>query len=296
MTSFADFSNQVRSQVDAALEKPFAGGNHPASGLLQAMRYSLLNGGKRVRPLLVFAAAEAAGETNPGVLACACAVELIHAYSLVHDDLPAMDDDDLRRGNPTTHVAFNEATAILAGDALQTLAFEWLSSAPFTSSDQTLACISELAQASGAGGMAGGQYIDLSAVGNELTRDALEEMHQMKTGALIRASIRMGAIAAGIEQSSPSFQQLDQYGSAIGLAFQIKDDLLDATGSTEEIGKRSGADANHGKPNFVSLLGVAGAEAELASIHNAASNIANSFGEKGTRLAELAQLVSQRTQ
>lgn len=296
MTAFEEFSGRVRDQVNDALEKSLTSRNHPAGGLLDAMRYSLLNGGKRIRPLLVFAAADACGESNRGVLACACAVELIHAYSLVHDDLPAMDDDDLRRGNPTTHIAFDEATAILAGDALQTMAFEWLSLAAFDTSEQALACISELARASGAEGMAGGQFIDLSAVGDKLNLDQLQTMHQMKTGALIGAAVRLGAIASGLRQTDTKFEQLSVYGNAVGLAFQIKDDLLDATGSTEVIGKRSGADASHDKPNFVSLLGVAGAEAELARSYDIAIEAAGEFGEAGTRLAELANLVSQRTQ
>lgn len=296
MSSFADFSNQVRNQVDEALAKSLTSQNHPANGLLKAMHYSVLNGGKRIRPLLVFAAAEAVGQKNLGVLACACAVELIHGYSLVHDDLPAMDDDDLRRGNPTTHIAFDEATAILAGDALQTMAFEWLSLAAFDSSEQALACISELARASGAEGMAGGQYIDLSAVGDTLSRENLTTMHQMKTGALICASVRLGAIAAGLEQTDARFIQLGEYGDAIGLAFQIKDDLLDATGTTEAIGKRSGADADHGKPNFVSLLGVEGAQTELNRLCENASQLATGFGDAGARLADLVNLVSNRTQ
>lgn len=296
MTSFADFSDQVCSQVDAALEKALTSRKISSDGLLEAMRYSLLNGGKRFRPQLVFASAEACGENNPGVLACACAVELIHAYSLVHDDLPAMDDDDLRRGKPTTHIAFDEATAILAGDALQTMAFEYLSVADFNSSGQALDCIGELARSSGIAGMAGGQFIDLSAVGRELTLEELQTMHQMKTGALISASVRLGAIAAGLPRTENKFQSLSSYGEAIGLAFQIKDDLLDATSSTEVIGKRSGADASHDKPNFVSLLGVAGAEAELENAYSAAKKMANEFGEAGSRLNDLADFVSRRTQ
>jgi len=296
MTSFTDFSNQVRSRVDVALEKSLTSRDHSASGLLEAMRYSLLNGGKRIRPLLVYAAAEACGRDNRGVLACACAVELIHAYSLVHDDLPAMDDDDLRRGKPTTHIVYDEATAILAGDALQTMAFEWLALAEFDSSEQALICISELAKASGAEGMAGGQYIDLRAVGGNLSHDELQIMHEMKTGALICASVRLGAIAAGLRQTDAEFQTVSKYGRAIGLAFQIKDDLLDATGSTEVIGKRSGADASHDKPKFVSLLGVSGAQAQLEKSYAAAIAAANEFGAAGDRLTDLANLVSQRTQ
>jgi len=295
MSSFVDFSNQVRNQVDAALDRSLTSPEHPASGLLEAMRYSLLNGGKRVRPLLVFAAAEAVGETNLGVLACACAVELIHAYSLVHDDLPAMDDDDLRRGKPTTHVAFDEATAILAGDALQTMAFEWLAQAPFASSQQALDCIGELARASGAQGMAGGQYIDLRAIGSSLSQAELETMHQMKTGALIAASVKLGALAAGMKRTDPRFQHLSDYGATMGLAFQIKDDLLDATGTTAAIGKRSGADAELAKPNFVSLLGIPGAQAELQKISNQALDLAGIFGDRGEHLGNLVHLVTDRT-
>jgi geranylgeranyl diphosphate synthase, type II len=295
MSSLADFSAEVRRQVDVALEQQLATQDHPAPGLISAMHYSLFNGGKRVRPLLVFAAAEASGETNPAVLACACAVELIHAYSLVHDDLPAMDNDDLRRGKPTVHIAFDEATAILAGDALQTAAFELLANTPFSTSSQAIACISELAQASGARGMAGGQFIDLKAVGEILELGELKTMHGLKTGALIGASVRLGALAANLDQSDRFFKLLSDYGAFIGLAFQIKDDLLDATGDTAVIGKRSGADASAAKPNFVSLMGVAGAQTQLEKTCGRALEIANTFGQRGTRLKELVHLVSDRT-
>jgi farnesyl diphosphate synthase len=224
------------------------------------MRYTVFNGGKRVRPVLTYAAGQAAGAEAPLLDAPACAVELIHAYSLVHDDLPAMDDDDLRRGQPTLHRAYDEATAILAGDALQTLAFQVLSSQNDTAlpARQRLEMIQTLALASGSRGMVGGQAIDLAAVGQDLNIAELENMHIHKTGALIRASVKLGALCRPNIEPEP-LKALDHYAKCIGLAFQIQDDILDVVGDTRTLGKAQGADQARDKPTYPALLGLDGA-------------------------------------
>lgn len=246
-------------RVESALESwvagaaPSDGGEVPA-GLGKAMRYAVLDGGKRLRPLLVLAGAEAVGGDPQAALRAACAVELIHAYSLVHDDMPCMDNDVLRRGKPTVHVKFGEAQALLAGDALQALAFELLT--PDTGVDpgmQATLC-RMLARAAGCAGMAGGQAIDLASVGKPLASEQLHEMHRLKTGALLQASVLMGA-ACG--QASPAAQRaLADYGAAIGLAFQVVDDILDVVGDAGTLGKTAGKDAAQDKPTFVSLMGL----------------------------------------
>ncbi len=295
MKALSEFFDRVRMQVDRRLEGLLPTESQPGVGLVEAMHYALFNGGKRMRPCLVFAAAEAAGELNDSVTSCASAVELIHAYSLVHDDLPAMDNDELRRGKPTLHLAYDEATAILAGDALQTAAFNLLANTNFTSDQQAIACIRELATASGHLGMAGGQYIDLQAVGQQVSIEDLEIMHRLKTGALIRASVRMGAIAANPNLEPPILELLDKFGSAVGLAFQIKDDILDATGDSQEMGKNSGVDAAKSKPNFFSLLGPEEAMIQLDQQLQAAEDACREIGESGNRLAELAHYIVERT-
>ncbi|HHH40190.1 MAG TPA: (2E,6E)-farnesyl diphosphate synthase [Sedimenticola sp.] len=246
-----------RRRVEAALEQALPAETiHPAD-LHAAMRYATLGGGKRVRPVLVYAAGQALGVAPASLDAPATAVELIHAYSLVHDDLPAMDDDDLRRNRPTCHRAFGEATAILAGDALQTLAFRVLSrddSMP-VDADTRLRMIETLATASGSRGMAGGQALDLAAVGRELNLAELENMHIHKTGALIRASVRLGALSA-CKVSEAQLQGLDHYAKCIGLAFQVQDDILDVEGDTETLGKTRGKDQAANKPTYPSLLGL----------------------------------------
>jgi farnesyl diphosphate synthase/geranylgeranyl diphosphate synthase type II len=224
-----------------------------------AMQYSVLNGGKRIRPLLVLAAAEACGGINEHSLRAAAAVEYVHAYSLIHDDLPAMDDDALRRGLPTCHIAFDEATAILAGDALQCAAFECLSEEP-----ETLPLVAILAKAAGSQGMVLGQAIDLAAVDQQLTLAELSRMHQYKTGALITASVQMGAATAGANQSQQA--ALLEYAAAIGLAFQIHDDILDVVADTQTLGKQQGSDAANNKPTYVSLLGLAAAEQKALAL------------------------------
>ena len=245
------------ARVEGVLERALAPAPGTPERLVAAMRYSVLGGGKRIRPLLVYGAGHALGADATRSDAAAAAVELIHAYSLIHDDLPAMDDDALRRGRPTCHIAFDEATAILAGDALQALAFELLAGDPLhaASPGASVTMLHRLGQACGAQGMAGGQALDLAAVGTRLSLEELERMHRCKTGALIRASVVLGALAAGCEDLS-LLAAFDRYGDAVGLAFQIRDDILDVEGTTEVIGKARGADAAREKPTYPSILGL----------------------------------------
>ena len=256
--------------------------------LHEALRYSALNGGKRVRPVLVYATANALGVAEGSVDGVACAVELIHAYSLVHDDLPAMDDDDLRRGRPTCHKAFDEATAILVGDALQVLAFQTLASGPGLPSDAAirLELVRLLAVASGTGGMAGGQALDLAAVGRQLSLAEVEEMHARKTGALIHASVLMAAACA--ERTSDAVNQaLDEFARSIGLAFQIQDDLLDIEGTVALLGKATGADRAHDKPTYPSSVGVEAARRRMHELH---ARALASLAVLGSRAAALASV------
>jgi geranylgeranyl pyrophosphate synthase len=263
--------------------------------LFGAMRYSLLIGGKRVRPTLVYATAAAISPhaSNAALDQIACALEFIHTYSLVHDDLPAMDDDDLRRGSPTCHRQFDEATAILAGDGLQTRAFELLANLPGVSADTRLALISALAAASGPRGMVGGQAIDLGAVQQQIGLDQLEAMHRLKTGALIRAAVRLGAIAAGA--SAPQLDAIDRYAAAIGLAFQVQDDILDITADTTTLGKQQGADLARDKPTYPALLGLDGARTKAAALHDEAIAALAIFGESAEPLRQLSLYVIQRS-
>jgi len=256
--------------------------------LHEALRYSALGGGKRVRPVLVYATASSLGIAEANVDGVACAVELIHAYSLVHDDLPAMDDDDLRRGRPTCHKAFDEATAILVGDALQVLAFETLASDPRLPADATirLELVRLLAAASGTGGMAGGQALDLAAVGRQLSLAEVEEMHARKTGALIHASVMMTA-ACGERTSEASARALDDFARAIGLAFQIQDDLLDIEGDATLLGKAIGADRAHDKPTYPSSVGVEAARRRMHELH---ARALASLAVLGSRAAPLASV------
>ena len=260
--------------------------------LHEAMRYSVLEGGKRVRPLLAFAAAELVDAPLERVDHAAAAVELIHAYSLVHDDMPCMDDDVLRRGKPTCHVQFDEATALLVGDSLQTLAFQLL-----TESDaeprQQVEMVRLLAQASGSRGMAGGQAIDLDSVGKQLSVPELEFMHIHKTGALIRAALLLGA-HCGAPLGASRLAALDRYGKCIGLAFQVVDDVLDAEADTATLGKTAGKDADNDKPTYVTLLGVARAKQMAADLHAEALGCLDEFGERTLRLRELADFIVLR--
>lgn len=260
-----------------------------------AMRYAALDGGKRVRPVLVYSTGEVLGVPLEQLDGPACAVELIHAYSLVHDDLPAMDDDDLRRGKPTCHKAYDEATAILAGDALQTLAFQVLAEDPAMAAApaQRLAMVRELAVASGSRGMAGGQAIDMAATGKGLSLPELQQMHSLKTGALIRAAVRLGALSRpGLDPAL--FQALDDYAAAIGLAFQIRDDILDVESSTEQLGKRQGADQALAKSTYVALLGLDGAKAKAHEVHAAARTALAPLGAAAAPLAAIADFIVER--
>jgi geranylgeranyl pyrophosphate synthase len=262
--------------------------------LLEAMRYSTLAGGKRVRPVLVYATGEALGASLEALDAPAAAVELIHVYSLVHDDLPAMDNDDLRRGRPTCHRAFDEATAILTGDALQARAFEVLTSGPGTvTAAARLEMIRVLSDAIGTRGMAGGQAIDLEAVKQSLDETALERMHRQKTGALIQASVLMGAIAAG-NLSATERAALAEFGAEIGLAFQIQDDILDVEGTTQSLGKRAGADADLVKPTYPSVLGMEKARAQALARRDRAIAALAPLGSRFGHLAEFAHFLVSR--
>ncbi len=263
--------------------------------LHEAMRYAVLGGGKRVRPVLVYFAGAVLGVPEPRLDGPAAAVELIHAYSLVHDDLPAMDDDDLRRGRPTCHRAFDEATAILVGDALQVLAFEILADDPEMVPDpaRRLEIIGLLARASGTSGMAGGQAVDLAAAGRALQLAELERMHRMKTGALIHASVMMAAASA--DALAPGLSAaLDDYGTAIGLAFQIQDDILDVEGETGVIGKRAQADAARAKPNYPSVAGLAAAKARLRQLHDEAVTALEPLGSAADPLRWLSGWLTER--
>jgi farnesyl diphosphate synthase len=259
-----------------------------------AMRYAVLDGGKRLRPLLVLGASEAVGGNADAALRAGCAVELIHAYSLVHDDMPCMDNDILRRGKPTVHVQFGEATALLAGDALQALAFELLAPADAGIPDRTQARLCRLlAQAAGHAGMAGGQAIDLAAVGQSLTEDELRQMHRLKTGALLQASVMMGA-ACG-EPSPQACAGLETYGRALGLAFQVVDDILDVTADSATLGKTAGKDAAQDKPTYVSLLGLERARTYSRELLEQARGALGTTGLTDTRaLRALAETVVHR--
>ncbi len=260
-----------------------------------AQRYSVLGGGKRLRPVLVYCTGEALGLDADTLDAPAAAVELIHAYSLVHDDLPAMDDDDLRRGQPTTHRAFDEATAILAGDALQVAAFSLLAreTNPNITPSARLQMVRILADASGTAGMAGGQALDLAAVGRSLSLEELEAMHRLKTGALIRASVLLAAAAAP-QLGAEAYQALDAYAQDIGLAFQIQDDILDVEGNTRDLGKNVGADAAKSKPTYASLLGLQGAKERAQALKNRACERLIPLGPRAQILAWLARYIVDR--
>lgn len=263
--------------------------------LHSAIRYSVLSGGKRIRPVLVFATAEAFGLERDKALAAACAVELIHAYSLIHDDLPAMDDDDLRRGLPTCHIKYDEATAVLAGDALQAMAFEILCNHGNHSAQSRVDMIKTLSAASGSQGMVGGQAIDLNSVGQMLSLASLERMHSFKTGALIEASIIMGAQSAALS-SHGTLQLLQQYARNIGLAFQVQDDILDITSDTETLGKTQGADEARNKPTYPALLGLEGAKQKAQELYRASLKALEGLENLDTaRLAQISEFIINRT-
>jgi geranylgeranyl pyrophosphate synthase len=286
---------EYQTRVQSVLDEVLPAADVIPQRLHAAQRYSVLGGGKRLRPLLVYFTGEALNIAPQMLDAPAAAVELIHSYSLVHDDLPAMDDDDLRRGQPTTHRAFDEATAILAGDSLQVLAFSLLSRdrTPGVSAEARLRMIQILADASGTAGMAGGQAIDLGAVGRDIDLEELEGMHRLKTGALIRASVLMAAACAP-NLSPAAWDALDGYSQDIGLAFQIQDDILDVEGDTDEIGKTSGADAARAKPTYPSVLGLAAAKQRAAELEARACQRLEPLGESAQVLYWLAGFVVKR--
>ncbi len=265
------------------------------AGLGAAMRYAVLDGGKRLRPLLVLAGAEAVGGHEQAALRAACAVELIHAYSLVHDDMPCMDNDVLRRGKPTVHVRFGQAQALLAGDALQALAFELLTPGDGSVPEAMQAVLCRLlARAAGSQGMAGGQAIDLASVGKPLNESELRAMHRLKTGALLQASVRMGA-ACGAAVPQAARAALDDYGAAIGLAFQVVDDILDVTADSALLGKTAGKDAAADKPTYVSLLGLRASQAFADELHGQAHRALDASGlHQPERLRALADMVVKR--
>jgi farnesyl diphosphate synthase len=293
LQAFARRVELWRARVDAALERAIPAASESPQRLHAAMRHATLDGGKRMRPLLVYATGTAFGAEESTLDAPAAAVELIHAYSLVHDDLPAMDDDAQRRGKPTTHVAFDEATAILAGDALQSLAFELLADA--TAPSQTcVAMLRELAVAAGARGMCGGQALDLAATGNgaAIDIDALQRLHALKTGALLRAAVRLGAIAADVD--AKTVVRLDAFGDALGLAFQIRDDLLDVEGDSDTLGKTAGKDAAQAKATFPALLGIDASRARLQQLALTMREALAPFGSSTDALAELGRQAIDR--
>ena len=266
---------------------------HPAS-LHQAMRYAALDGGKRIRPTLVYASGRAVGSRREVLDAPACAIELIHAYSLVHDDLPAMDDDDLRRGKPSCHKAFGEAVAILAGDALQSLAFHVLSrDNPGTDAATRLRMIETLALAAGSRGMAGGQTIDLEAAGRQLDIAELEDMHIHKTGALIRASVVLGALTAP-ELEDSTLERLDHYAKCIGLAFQIRDDILDVEGETHTLGKRIGADQTLDKSTYPALIGLEASRQRASELNEEAQDSLSGLGTEADPLRKISLYIVER--
>ncbi|WP_203321575.1 polyprenyl synthetase family protein [Pseudoxanthomonas beigongshangi] len=284
---FAAWAARTEATLDQALPSP----DQAPGRLHAAMRHAVLGGGKRMRPLLVYAAGAVSGAPEAMLDAPAAAVELIHAYSLVHDDLPAMDDDDLRRGRPTVHVAFDEATAILAGDALQTRAFEVLAQAP-ADADIRLAWVQALAGASGVAGMCGGQALDIDATGRQQSLEELARMHAWKTGALIRAAVRLGALAG---RAAPDVvERLDGFASSLGLAFQIRDDILDVEGSSEQLGKTAGKDAAQSKSTYPALLGTDGAKARLNELDASMREALSPFGEAADALRALGELAVRR--
>ena len=291
----ADRLAACAARVGACLERWLPDGGKSPGRLHEAMRYAVLGGGKRVRPILIYFTGAALAVPESRLDGPAAAVELIHGYSLVHDDLPAMDDDDLRRGRPTCHRAFDEATAVLAGDALQVLAFQILAedAAMVPDPARRLEIIGILARASGTAGMAGGQAMDLEAAGSVLTLVALEQMHRLKTGALIHASIMMAAASA--DSLDPEIHgALDVYGHAIGLAFQVQDDILDVEGDADLLGKRTQADAARAKPNYPAIAGLQQAKARLRQLHDEAIRALQPLGPEADSLRWLSGWLTER--
>lgn len=285
---------RYKERVDRALDELLPAESEAPTTLHQAMRYSVFAGGKRLRPALLLAAGRACGAGQSELLPAACAVELVHTYSLIHDDLPAFDDDDVRRGSPTSHVVFGEAVAILAGDALQAEAFRVLAEAAEAGLDPrpVSRALGELTRAAGSRGMCGGQYLDVAAEGTALDLDTLRSLHGAKTGALLTACVRMGGHLAGADEAL--LAALARYGDAVGLAFQIVDDILDVEGSLEDLGKRPGTDALRGKPTYPALLGVDGARREATELRERALAALEPFGDAAQELEALARFVVDR--
>jgi farnesyl diphosphate synthase len=284
-----------QDRVNAALDKYLPREDPPEHNLAEAIRYSVIGGGKRIRPAMVYAAGEAMGVSTDLLDIPACAVEMIHAYSLIHDDLPAMDDDDLRRGRPTCHKAFDEATAMLAGDALQALAYEILAKDDHEelTPEHRIQMLSLLTEASGAHGMAGGQAVDLASVGKQLTLQQLEHMHRLKTGALIRASILLGGMCKQ-DISEDELKMLSDYALCIGLSFQIQDDILDVIGDTETLGKPQGSDQEQEKPTFPAILGLEESRQRAIQQHELALKILEPLDEKADSLRQLSAYIVER--
>lgn len=294
MADFQDWARAVALDMERALESLLPAGTSAPNRLHDAMRYATLGGGKRVRPMLAFAAGQVSSADPERVRIVAAAVEIIHAYSLAHDDLPCMDDDVLRRGKPTCHVEFDEATALLAGDALQALAFELMANFRLADSAETQLKMQQLfARACGSHGMAGGQAIDLANVGKQITLPELEFMHILKTGALIRASVLLGA-HCGKALSDAQLEQLDRYAKLVGLAFQVVDDILDCESNTEMLGKTAGKDKDANKPTYVSLMGLAGAKQFAGELLADALDALSGFDESAARLRQLAEFIVRR--
>ncbi len=292
--SFEQFRINCQQRIDQVLQAQFSNATASAQRLQEAMAYSLFNGGKRVRPLLVYASAKAVNTDLDKADYAAAAIEMVHAYSLIHDDLPAMDDDALRRGKPTCHIAFDEATAILAGDALQTQAFALLSQ-PIAglNAQQQLNMLHVLAQTSGLHGMAGGQSLDLEAVNQTVGLAYLENMHLHKTGALIEASVLLGALCQN-DIDDTTLSALRLYAKAIGLAFQVQDDILDVISDTQTLGKTQGADIANNKPTYVSLLGLEGAKEKAKRLHKQAIDALEPLGQGAEELRQIAHYIIAR--
>jgi farnesyl diphosphate synthase len=291
--TFGDWMKAVQARTEEALDAFLPPADLVPAKLHEAMRYTVLGGGKRVRPLLAFASGELFGADADAVARAACAAEMIHAYSLVHDDMPCMDDDALRRGKPTVHVAYDEATALLVGDALQAQAFAVLAGSTGVAPARLVTMLRLLAEAAGSAGMCGGQAIDLDSVGVSLSLEQLERMHQLKTGAMLRVSVLLGALA-GRDLDAAELQALAEYARAIGLAFQVVDDVLDATEDSATLGKTAGKDAAANKPTYVSILGLAPSKALAEQLRRQAHEALAPFGEQALRLRELADLIVQR--
>ena len=294
MTAFSQWMADIQQRTESALDRALPATDIAPTRLHEAMRYAVLGGGKRVRPLLVHAGGQLSGAAPERLDRVSCTLEMIHAYSLVHDDMPCMDDDVLRRGKPTVHVQFDEATALLVGDALQTQAFLHVAEAPIADApERQVAMIRQLALATGSRGMAGGQAIDLAAVGQQLSLAELEFMHIHKTGALIRASINLG-VQCGRALTDAQMASLDHVGKVIGLLFQVVDDILDTEADTATLGKTAGKDAANDKPTYVSLLGVTRARELAEEMCQEALDRLAPFGDAGQRLAELTRFIVRR--